>query len=462
MDHFIDSLSNSLSKEFGAERNTISDAYFGDLKKRPPGSISTERIDKKVPLLGTYVVKSDAIPGGMGSVWKVHHTGWNTDLAMKRPHPVFFAEAGEEKKKRFVEECENWINLGLHPNIVSCYYVREIGGVPTIFSEWMDGGSLKDRIADGTLYIGSKNEVQERILNIAIQSARGLQYSHQNKLIHQDIKPGNLLLTKSWDAKVADFGLAKARSGLTGDDNKTSGCTPEYCPKEQTEGAAPAPWMDYYAWALTVLAMYAGQRYAVEKRGERERLWNTGAEAKEHFFEYPQKCEHSIPLRMLFLIKACLNSNSENFLSSEKLIQELLNIYQLTTGKAFPIDLIKSFETPSGSYNNWALSMLELGKEAEAEQLWKKAVEADRYDAESNYNYNLHRWRKSEISDEKAIADIKSCGNSELVSKLMSQIKTEAIVSSHELSVIDPNIGKRGSITQMEYAEKKRAAYRFV
>ena len=113
-----------------------------------------------------------------------------------------------EEKEEFIEECQHWIDLGLHPNVVTCYYVRDIGGVPSIFSEWMDGGSLKDRIRDGSLYEGTEREIQARILDIAIQAARGLRYSHENGLVHQDIKPGNILLSKEWDAKIADFGLA--------------------------------------------------------------------------------------------------------------------------------------------------------------------------------------------------------------------------------------------------------------
>ena len=116
--------------------------------------------------------------------------------------------------------------------------MREIGGVPTIFSEWMDNGSLKDCIKDGSLYEGTEEEVQERILDIAIQTARGLKYSHENGLIHQDVKPGNILLTKGWDAKVADFGLAKAQSQLTENEKPVStGYTIQYCPREQAEGA---------------------------------------------------------------------------------------------------------------------------------------------------------------------------------------------------------------------------------
>ena len=271
MDLSTSSISNEIEKSI-QEEFSVSQAAIDEIRKRrekgqKPESLSNEEIRKGDPILNTYKVLDDAIHGGMGSVWRVHHESWNVDLAMKRPQPRFFAEAGDGRKEEFIWECENWINLGLHPNIVSCYYVREIGGVPTIFSEWMDNGSLKDRIRDGSLYEGTEEEVQERILDIAIQTARGLEYSHENGLIHQDVKPGNILLTKGWDAKVADFGLAKAQSQLRENEKPVStGYTIQYCPREQAEGAPAEKWMDVYAWALTVLEMYAGKR-----------LWETGA-----------------------------------------------------------------------------------------------------------------------------------------------------------------------------------------
>ncbi|MBR6220961.1 MAG: protein kinase, partial [Clostridia bacterium] len=190
------SLSNTLSKGSVFESDSIYRAYQDDAMSwladgARPEAISNEEIHQGDVLLETYTVEDDAIHGGMGSVWRVHHNSWNTDLAMKRPQPRFFAEGSERRKEEFIAECEHWINLGLHPNIVSCYYVREIGGVPTIFSEWMDGGSLKDAIQSGRLYEGTEQEVRARILDIAIQTARGLKYSHENGLIHQDVKPGN-------------------------------------------------------------------------------------------------------------------------------------------------------------------------------------------------------------------------------------------------------------------------------
>ena len=178
--------------------------------------------EKGATILGTYRVESDVIEsGGMGRVWRVHHTLWNVDLAMKRPRAAYFS--GENDKQNFIRECDTWIKLGLHPNIVSCYYVRQIDGIPTIFSEWMDGGDLAHAIRDGILYQGlAKNpaRVRERILDIAIQFARGLHYAHEAReedgtpkaIIHQDVKPGNVLLSKNGDVKVADFGLARARA----------------------------------------------------------------------------------------------------------------------------------------------------------------------------------------------------------------------------------------------------------
>ena len=221
------SLSMSLSMSKGTiqeEDSRPDDPEAGITKDRD--SITNEEIVRGTKILDTYEVISDAVRGGMGSVWKVRHGGWNTDLAMKRPQPRFFSEGSEKRKENFVRECEAWINLGLHPNIVSCYYVREISGVPTIFSEWMENGSLKNRIEDGSLYEVSEEQkrtvgdreriIQARLLDIAIQFARGLHYAHESRdhLIHQDVKPDNLLLTMTWEAKVADFGLARARTQL--------------------------------------------------------------------------------------------------------------------------------------------------------------------------------------------------------------------------------------------------------
>ena len=391
------SLSNEISKgsvneALSMRRATMEDAASRSASGRRPDAISNEEIHNGDPILNTYKVTSDAIHGGMGSVWRVHHNGWDVDLAMKRPQPKYFAEGSDDSKEEFIAECENWINLGLHPGIVSCYYVRDISGVPSIFSEWMDGGSLRDRIRDGSLYEGTEQEVQERILRIAIQTARGLQYSHEQGLVHQDVKPGNVLLSKEWDAKVADFGLAKAQSRLRDGGKPLSfGGTLEYCPREQAEGREPERWMDLYAFALTVIEMYAGGR-----------SWKTGAEAGERAAEILGNCRVPCPASLAEALVAWLRHPASDVSFSE-VEQILLKVYRDVTGMEYPDDRTSSADATSDSLNNYALSYLDLGFPEHAEQLLEEAVHRQNNARDPVFNYALLRWRSGEITDAECV-----------------------------------------------------------
>ena len=389
------SLSNTISREDLLEAFSVSRVALQIGGSDDAPSISNEKILKGTWILDTYEVVSEAISGGMGSVWCVHHKGWNVDLAMKRPQPRFFAEGGIGRKAEFIKECEYWINLGLHANIVSCYYVREIGGVPTIFSEWMNNGSLKDCIRSGSLYEGPEEAVQERLLDISIQAARGLAYAHQNGLVHQDVKPGNLLLSENWEAKVADFGLADALKQLEGAEKgqiRSSGYTLEYCPKEQAEGGQPGIWMDVYSWAATVLEIYTGRR-----------LWNTGAELKERWDEFAAGCPHPMPQALRELLKECVTEQVDGFASIET---RLLEIYRQVIGKDYPRPASKAAPDTSGSLNNRALSFLDLGRQDEAETLWELAIRKDPANGEARFNRELFLVRSGKKPDFQAIAEL--------------------------------------------------------
>jgi hypothetical protein len=69
----------------------------------------------------------------------------------------------------FAREAESWVGLGLHPHIVTCFYVRTLGGIPRVFAELVAGGSLADWIEDRRLYAGSADEALARLLDVAIQ-----------------------------------------------------------------------------------------------------------------------------------------------------------------------------------------------------------------------------------------------------------------------------------------------------
>ncbi len=335
-------------------------------------------------LLDTYRVESDAVKGGMGAVWRVHHRDWDVDLAMKRPKEGFFTT--EHQKADFIHECDAWINLGLHPNIVSCYYVREIQGVPTIFSEWMEGGSLKDRIEDETLYDGTKEEVQKRLMDIAIQFARGLDYAHENGIIHQDVKPDNLLLTKEWDAKVSDFGLARAESG---------GRTPAYCSPEQAESRTLTRRTDIYSWAVSVLEMYLGDKPWAHEREMTGPM--VGAVCNDYF----GMCRVKMPERLQRLLARCLAADPEDrYRDFGKVEVALKEIYRMETGEEYPRPKPQAAVDHADSLNNRALSLLDLGKTDEALQLWDQALRSDDSNFRCHYNRAVALWKNNRMKAE--------------------------------------------------------------
>ncbi len=371
---------------------------------------------KGASILGTYRVESDAIEsGGMGRVWRVHHTLWNVDLAMKQPRAKFFT--GEDSKQNFIRECDTWIKLGLHPNIVSCYYVRQIDGIPTIFSEWMDGGDLAHAIQSGSLYEGLANDpkrVQERLLDVAIQFARGLHYAHEAReedgtpkaIIHQDVKPGNVLLTKDGEVKVADFGLARARAVLTileeneKDGTKpalptrtilcpSGGYTPAYCSMEQMDGKLLSRRTDLYSWAVSVMELYVGGH-----------PWANGVVAGLNCRKYLSEAAVPVPAPMADLLARCLAAEPDDRPRDFGLvIAELRAIYRIVTGEDYPRESSRAASDTADSLNNRALSMLDLGKLDEAEALWKKAIWTNSSRFLYHYNYAIFLWTHCKISD---------------------------------------------------------------
>ncbi|MFH0822621.1 MAG: protein kinase, partial [Pseudomonadota bacterium] len=156
-------------------------------------------------VLGLYEVVGLLGEGGMAKVYRVLHRGWNTYLAVKNPKAQIVSTP--RGRSDFTQEAETWVNLGVHPYVVTCYYVRTLGGIPRVFCECVEGGSLSDWIRGGGLYRGDDETVTIRILDMAIQMAWGLHYAHERGLIHRDVKPANVMVTSQGIAKIGDFGL---------------------------------------------------------------------------------------------------------------------------------------------------------------------------------------------------------------------------------------------------------------
>jgi WD40 repeat protein/serine/threonine protein kinase len=351
--------------------------------------------------------------GGMGAVHRVHHLRWNIDLAVKTPLPEYVADAAA--MRNFETEAETWVDLGLHPNVVACVYVRRLGGLPRVFAEWADGGSLSEAIASRGLYAGEPSGVLGRILGVAIQFAWGLEYAHSRRLVHQDVKPANVMLSADgavkvpgdgW-VKVSDFGLAQARAAAgeqaPAHEDTVPGSgylTEAYCSPEQAAGgpAGLTATTDVWSWALSVWEMFTGAPPC--------RFGQSAAEAFAAFRQDPWVDDPAIPAMpaaVAELLTRCLQLDSALRPAFGELADELLAVHKAVLGEPYPVTKPEPAKLLADGLNNQALSMIDLGRMAEAENLWQQALLTDSQHLYATYNYGLHRWRHGRITDAQLI-----------------------------------------------------------
>jgi len=331
-------------------------------------------------ILDLYEVKGELGKGGMGVVYRVHHRQWKIDLAVKTPLPDVLQNAGG--LENFVREAQTWVDLGLHPHIVTCYYVRRLGEVPRVFAECMEGGSLDKWIEDRRLYAGGEREALKRILDCAIQFAWGLGYAHEKGLVHQDVKPGNALMTPDGMLKVTDFGLVGAK-----------GYTKAYAAPEQDPrlGMKVSPRTDIWGWGVSVLEMFTG-----------EIRWASGSIAasvlENYLEEAPPEGIPPMPGALAELLRRCFqNDPALRPASMDEVAERLMRLYEQETGTPYPRQKPNALELRADSLNNKAVSLLDLGQEEEAVRCWQEALEADPAHLEANFNYGYYRWHKAEL-----------------------------------------------------------------
>lgn len=376
--------------------------YFKDNGEPYHGS-NTEEWRVGDVILDTYEVKEVFRGGAMGLVYRVFHRNWNVDLIVKTPRKEYYDT--ETHKQNFIREAETWIDLGLHPHIVSCYYVREIDSIPRVFAEFVEGGALKDWIGEngeGRLYEGGKKKALERILDIAIQFAWGLHFAHEKGLVHQDVKPANVLVTSDGTVKVTDFGLARAggvvsQSGgrLNVDGSvlvESGGMTPAYASPEQASGRPLSRKTDIWSWALSVLEIFTG-----------EMTWMQGEVALEVLEDYLSSGTDyekvpEMPKQLANLLRNCFSTNSEDrprdFLT---IAAKLREIYRQEIGRAYEREYPKDAKLLADSLNNKAVSLMDLGKTDEAFEMWEKATKIQPHHLEASFNLALNLWRNGKI-----------------------------------------------------------------
>jgi serine/threonine protein kinase len=353
--------------------------------------------------------------GGFGRVYKVWHRAWNLHMAVKTPKAGMFTS--QVQKESFLKECETWINLGLHPHVAACHYVRELGGIPRVFSEYADSGTLAEWIASKRLYEGDNGKVLTRILDFAIQFAWGLHHSHESGVVHQDVKPRNALIFGGDILKVCDFGIAGVKANFSSGGNPRSldsgyqtimvkggsALTMEYCSPEQYAGRELSRKSDIWSWGLSVLEMFTGGV-----------MWISGTAAQQVLEQYledeePEQIIVQMPDKLVNLLRSCFESDPA--LRPKNMLQcadAILSIFQDDfKTKYVRIEPAPIISTPA-AFNNRGLSLIDLGKNKEAMEALQQAFASDSSDREAIYNYSLFRWRNQQISDNQFIESLSS------------------------------------------------------
>jgi eukaryotic-like serine/threonine-protein kinase len=190
--------------------------------------------------------------GGMATVFKAYQHGLERLVAVKvlpdyhARDPIF--------KARFLREAQAVARLDDHPNIVKIYAFGEEENITYIVMQYVDGGTLKDKLKQtGALSVGDA-------LKFSIQAAEGLGAAHQERIIHRDVKPANMLLRKDGRLLLSDFGIVKMLEGTTNLTRAGTGIgTPQYMSPEQGTGQAVDASSDIYSLGIVLFHCLTGR-----------------------------------------------------------------------------------------------------------------------------------------------------------------------------------------------------------
>jgi eukaryotic-like serine/threonine-protein kinase len=217
--------------------------------------------------LGPYEIISALGAGGMGEVYRACDTRLDRTVAIK----ILPADLSSnlEAKQRFEREGRAISSLN-HPNICTLYDIGQQDGIDYLVMEFLEGQTLADRLVKGPLPL-------DQLLKCGIEICEGLEKAHKTGVVHRDLKPGNVMLTRS-GAKLMDFGLAKtATAGMPSSSSLTmtlSGPsakqpltargtvigTFQYMSPEQVEGKEADARSDIFALGAVLYEMSTGRR----------------------------------------------------------------------------------------------------------------------------------------------------------------------------------------------------------
>jgi len=262
--------------------------------------------------IGKYKIESLVAKGGMGAVFKGHHPTLNKEVILKK----LTLRGKKAVAERFKREARLMMGFK-HENIVDVYDHFKEGTSYYIVMEYVDGTAL-DKLLKKERYLP-----EDMALLIFYDSCRALHYAHRKGVVHRDIKPGNILLSKRGESKLVDFGIASSRedqdSGLT-QEGMTLG-TPSYMAPEQFESTRTVDLRaDIYSMGVMLYEMVTGKKpypgaFSAELLGQIQRGKYTN----------PRKVNPDVGKLSLKIIRKCMTPKREKRVKDLSKIISILN-----------------------------------------------------------------------------------------------------------------------------------------
>ena len=255
-----------------------------------------------------YEILEKTGTGGMSVVYRAKDHKLNRIVAVKVLKQEFSDNANFVSKFRVEAQAAAGL---MHPNIVNVYDVGDERGMYYIVMEFVDGITLKK-------YIEKKSSLTTReAISIAIQVSMGLQAAHANHVIHRDIKPQNIMISRDGKVKVTDFGIAKAATSNTITSNVMGSV--HYTSPEQARGGYSDERSDIYSLGITLFEMLTGR---VPFNGE-----TTVAIAIKHIqspMPSPREYMPDVPVSVeQIVLKCCEKSPDRRYQNMTELIEDL-------------------------------------------------------------------------------------------------------------------------------------------
>ncbi len=224
--------------------------------------IGAEMIEREI---SHYKIIEELGRGGMGIVYRAEDTRLKRHVAIKFLPPQFGANSVDRERFKIEAQAAAALN---HPNIATIYAIEEYDGELFIAMEYIKGCELKEIIKIPRTKVdidesGNSDKGEyfsiERVLDLAVQIAAGLQAAHTEKVIHRDIKSSNIMVTDSGQAKIMDFGLAKMQGMNAVSQIGTTVGTVSYMSPQQALGEAVDVRADIWSYGVVLFEMLSGE-----------------------------------------------------------------------------------------------------------------------------------------------------------------------------------------------------------